>query len=97
VLQFDAISSVTCGIEPMSAYRAEPPLSATIVLTHGMPWYLRRMSSTFCADCALLTSKKWLKTRKLSTFTSRIANAVVGPQGSGMPASSVRTGPKRVV
>ena len=34
--------------------------------------------------------------RKLSSFASRIANAVVGPQGSGMPASEVTIGPKRV-
>jgi len=45
------------------------------------------------ADFALFVSKKWLKTRKLLALASRIANAVVGVQGSGTPTSSVNSGP----
>src|SRR5437867_1264361 len=81
----------------MSAYSAFPRLSAAIVLTHGIPWYVLRMRRTSPTVRAWFTSKKWLRTRpKLSAFASRMAKAVVGVHGSGTPTRSVNTGPYRV-
>src|SRR5205823_5241418 len=86
----------TLGMVPMSAYRACPHLSATIVLTHGMPWYFSRMSSSCGTEVARSVSAKWLKTRKLSTLASRMANASELVHGNGMPRIDVKTGPYRV-
>src|SRR3954463_11884984 len=81
---------------PMSAYKACPLLSATIVLTHGMPWYFFSTFNTPAADDAWSTPRKWLKTRKLSALASRIVNAVSAVHGSGMPRMLLNTGPYRV-
>ena len=86
----------TLGIAPMSAYSAWPVRSATIVLTHGMPSYFFRMSSSWFADFAMSVSRKWLNTRKLSAFASARANAVTGVHGNGMPSIDVKIGPKRL-
>ena len=68
-------------------------MSATIVLTHGMPSYFFRTFSSAGADFASSVARKWLKTRKLSALASRIANAVVVVQGSGMPSIELNIGP----
>src|SRR5215831_11413345 len=34
---------VTCGMVPMSAYRARPARSVAIVLAQGLPWYFVRI------------------------------------------------------
>src|SRR3954470_16187851 len=83
----------TLGTVPMSAYIACPVLSATIVLTHGMPWYFLRMRSSCCTDRAMSVSRKWLKIRKLSTLASRIANASCVVHGSGTPRIELKIGP----
>jgi hypothetical protein len=93
VLHCRAFESGTLGIAPMSAYSAPPPRSAAIVLTHGMPSYFFRISSSCCTDCAMSVSRKWLNTRKLSAFASAIANAVTGVHGSGTPTSEFMIGP----
>src|SRR3954471_19369126 len=93
VLQMRAIEFGTLGTVPMSAYNACPLLSDTMVLTHGMPSYFLRIASSSLVDVARSVSKKWLKTRKLSTLASRIANAVAAVHGSGMPRMLLKTGP----
>src|SRR4051812_1722427 len=93
VSQTRVIAFETLGTVPISAYNACPPLSDTIVLTHGMPSYFLRIASSWLVDVARSVSKKWLKTRKLSTFASRIANAVAAVHGKGMPRMLLNTGP----
>src|SRR4051794_23346667 len=93
VLHCCASESGTLGTVPMSAYIAWPDLSATIVLTHGMPWYFLRMCSSCFTDLAMSVSRKWLKMRKLSTLASRIANASCVVHGSGTPRIELKIGP----
>src|SRR4051812_22177469 len=93
VLHCWASSSLTFGMAPTSAYSAWPHLSATMVFTQGMPWYVLRIRSSSATDRAWSVSKKWFRTRKFPAFTSRMANAVVGVHGSGTPTRLSNTGP----
>src|SRR6516164_4086740 len=82
-----ASALVTCGMVPMSAYRARPARSVAIVLAQGMPWYFFRMLSI----CWVLDARA-----KPFALASAKANAEVVLQGSEMPSRLLKTGPYRV-
>src|SRR6516165_12688600 len=89
-----ASALVTCGMAPMSAYRARPARSVAIVLTQGMPWYFFRMLSICWVLDARAKPNQVLNARaRLFALASAKANAEVVLQGSEMPSWRLKTGP----
>src|SRR5437763_10223549 len=94
VLQVFAWASVTFGMAPMSAYRATPSRSLTIVFTQGMPWYFCRIDSTCWVVVARSMPNQVLTARgRLPALTSPKANPCEVPQGSEMPDRLLNIGP----
>src|SRR6516162_9251921 len=83
VSQAFASALVTCGMAPMSAYRASPARSVAIVLAQGMPWYFFKMLSICWVLDARAKPNQVLTARaRLFALASAKANAVVVLQGS---------------
>src|SRR6516165_10420670 len=92
-----ASALVTCGMSPMSAYRAWPARSVATVLTHGMPWYFFKIDSICCVLDARSKPNQVLTARaRLSALASASANALVAVQDRAMPSRLLKTGPYRV-
>src|SRR6516165_10209844 len=89
-----ASALVTCGMVPMSAYRASPARSVAIVLAQGMPWYFFRIDSICWVLDARAKPNQVLTARaRLFALASAKANAEVVLQGSEMPSWRLKTGP----
>src|SRR5215468_12395834 len=89
-----ASALVTCGMVPMSAYRARPARSVAIVFTQGMPWYFFKIDSICCVLDARSKPNQVLTAReRLFALASARANAEVVVQGSDMPSRLLKTGP----
>src|SRR6516164_725395 len=95
VSQAFALALLTFGMAPMSAYRATPSRSLTIVFTQGMPWYFCRIDSTCWVVAARSMPNQVLTARaRLPAFASANANAcVVVQEKNGKPGRLLNTGP----
>src|SRR6516162_5468588 len=78
---------LTCGMVPMSAYRARPARSVAIVLTQGMPWYFFRIDSICWVLDARAKPNQVLNAReRLFALASAKANAEVVVHCRGVPS-----------
>src|SRR6185437_5827144 len=81
----------------MSAYRAWPDRSETMVFTQGMPWYLFRTASTWpVVSARLMPNQVFMALARLPALASRSVNADVLVHGTGVPSRLLITGPYRV-
>src|SRR5215469_2943713 len=89
-----ASALVTCGMSPMSAYRARPARSLAIVLTQGMPWYFFKIDSIcWVLDARSNPNQVLIARERLLALASPRANAEAVVQGSDMPSRLLKTGP----